>query len=220
MGLFTQTIGKSMTHGFAGTYARQPDMIIDTLPAGGSSNIAFGTPLKLSEGKVVAMGSGDTGAAFVGIAGAEIKSALDYANQGTGVYAPNDPVAVFERGCINVKCQRGTPSLGAAVYVRVTANASYPTAVVGGFECAADDGKCVQLTNCAWAGAADANGVTELRILSIMKQSVAPAATTTTAGVVKQAAAVADAAGSAPTAAEYNALLAALRTAGIIAPNS
>ncbi len=44
-----------------------------------------------------------------------------------------------------------------------------------------------------------------------------PAATTAIAGMVKQAAAVADAAGEAPTASEYNALLAALRTAGVIA---
>lgn len=34
----------------------------------------------------------------------------------------------------------------------------------------------------------------------------------------QQGAAVADAAGAAPTAAEFNALLAALRTAGVIAP--
>lgn len=43
-----------------------------------------------------------------------------------------------------------------------------------------------------------------------------PAATTTIAGTVKQAAAVADVT-NAPTAEEFNALLAALRTAGIMA---
>ena len=42
-------------------------------------------------------------------------------------------------------------------------------------------------------------------------------ATTETAGLVLQAAAVADAAGSAPTAAEFKALLDALREAGIVA---
>ena len=45
-----------------------------------------------------------------------------------------------------------------------------------------------------------------------------PAATTTIAGIVKQAAAVADVT-NAPTAEEFNALLAALRTAGIMAKN-
>lgn len=46
------------------------------------------------------------------------------------------------------------------------------------------------------------------------------AATTEAAGVVKQGAAVADAAGSAPTAAEFKALLDSLRTAGIIATST
>lgn len=43
------------------------------------------------------------------------------------------------------------------------------------------------------------------------------AATTQKSGLVKQGAAVADAAGEAPTAAEFKALLDSLRTAGIIA---
>lgn len=47
-----------------------------------------------------------------------------------------------------------------------------------------------------------------------------PAATTTKAGAVKQGAAVADAAGSAPTAAEFKALLDSLRAAGIIATST
>ena len=42
-------------------------------------------------------------------------------------------------------------------------------------------------------------------------------ASTTKAGLMKQGAAVADAAGSAPTAAEFKALLDSLRAAGIIA---
>lgn len=44
-----------------------------------------------------------------------------------------------------------------------------------------------------------------------------PAATTAVKGVVKQGAAVADAASTAPTAAEFKALLDSLRAAGIIA---
>lgn len=200
----TQTIGKTMPHGFAGCYSRQPDMIVATFPAGGSDNIAFGTPLKLSSGKVVAMGASDNGFDFIGIAGAEVKSALDYANQGEGVYAPDEAVSVFQRGKINVICQKGTPAYGGAVYVRVTANDSYPTAKVGGFEAEADEGKTVQIPNCAWGGAKDANGVAELTILSLMTKPL-------------QGVAVADAASTAPTAAEFKALLDSLRDAGIIA---
>lgn len=44
-----------------------------------------------------------------------------------------------------------------------------------------------------------------------------PAATTTEIGGVLQGAAVANAAGAAPTAVEYDALLASLRAAGVIA---
>lgn len=209
-GLNPQTIGQAMTHGFAGAYARQPDMIINSFPAGGRTIIPYGTPLKISSGAVVPMGSGDTGAAFVGIAGMEVKSAVTFVNinginPNEGGYAPGDAVAVFQRGCINVKCQRGTPAYGTAVYVRVTANGSYPSAAVGGFECDADDGKCVQLTNCAWQGAADTNGIAELRILSLMQQDgtgetyTLPVATNEVLGGVKQGAGVTIAAGGAIT---------------------
>ena len=41
MGLNPQTIGKVMPHGYAGSYARQPDMIINTRPAGGNIPLAW-----------------------------------------------------------------------------------------------------------------------------------------------------------------------------------
>ena len=49
----------------------------------------------------------------------------------------------------------------------MSANGSFSTAAVGGFEAEDDSGKVVQLTNCQWAGPADANGVAELRILTM-----------------------------------------------------
>ena len=167
MALNPQVIGKEMPHGFAGCYARQPDMIVNTRPAGGDAPIVFGTPLKYDGGAVVPMGAADTAALFVGIAGFEIKSALTYLDQSVGQYAVGEPVSVFQRGAINVKCNRGAPALGGAVYLRITANASYSTAPVGGLEAAADGANTVQLTNCQWAGPADANGVAELRILTM-----------------------------------------------------
>lgn len=167
-GLNPQTIGASMPNGFAGSYARQPDMIINTQPAGGSANIPFGAPLIYSAGTVVQMGASATATQFVGIAAREIKSSLTYLEQSPGQYAPGDPVPVFQRGSINVYCQRGTPALDGAVYVRITANGSYESAVVGGFEAEADSTNTVQLTNCQWAGPADANGIAELRILTMI----------------------------------------------------
>lgn len=165
-GLNPQVIGETMTAGFAGSYARQPDMIVNTRPAGGDTAIPFGAPLVYSGGTVVQMGASATAAQFVGVAGREIKSSLTYLEQSPGQYNPGDPVSVFQRGSIQVYCQRGTPALGGAVYVRITANGSFETAVVGGFEASADSSNTVKLTNCQWGGPADANGIAELVILT------------------------------------------------------
>lgn len=165
MGMNPQTIGKTMPHGFAGGYARQPDMIAATRPAGGTVPIPFGAPLKYdAAGAVVPMGEGDTADAFAGIASRELKSSLSYLDPGAGSYAPGEAVSVFQRGCINVRCQNGAPKLGGAVYVRLTASEENPAAAAGGFE-AAEGG--VKLENCQWAGPADAGGVAELRILAM-----------------------------------------------------
>ena len=167
MGLNPQIIGKEMPHGFAGCYARQPDMIVNTRPAGGDAPIPFGQALKYDAGTVVPMGAGATAVQFVGVAGCELKSALTYLDQSQGQYAVGEPVSVFQRGAINVKCTKGAPTLGGAVYLRITANGSYPSAAVGGFEAEADSANTIQLTNCQWAGPADANGIAEVRILTM-----------------------------------------------------
>lgn len=171
MAMKGQTIGTVMPNGQAGSYARQPDMIINTKPLGGTTNVEFGAPLKYdTNGNVIQMGAAATATEFVGIASREIKTALNYLDQGTGVYAPKDPVSVFKRGSINVKCQKGTPKAGGDVYVRITASEAAPTAVVGGFEAEADatEANTIKLTNCQWAGTADANGIAELRIMTII----------------------------------------------------
>lgn len=170
MGLNPQNIGKTMTYGYAGSYARQPDMIVNTRPAGGTDHIPFGAPLKYNaNGAVVPMGAAATAAEFVGVAARELKSALSYLEQSPGAYAPGEPVPVFQRGAVSVKCNVGTPKLGGDVYLRVTANASVPTGVVGGFEAVADAtaANTVKLTNCQWAGPSDTNGIAELRILTM-----------------------------------------------------
>lgn len=162
-----QVIGKEMPHGFAGCYARQPDMIVETRPAGGETPIPFGAPLVYDATKpaVVAAGAGFTVAAFAGVAGAEIKTALTYLTQQEGQYAPGEPVSVFQRGSINVKAY-GTPALGGTVYVRTAASGTYSTEPVGAFTATNESGSTVALTNCQWGGPADANGIAELVILT------------------------------------------------------
>ena len=162
MALTPQTIGLNMSHGFAGSYARQPDMIVNTAPLGGTANIPFGTPLVRGEGgAVIPMGTGNTGGQFIGVAGREVKSPAEFFSQSVGQYAPQEAVSVFRRGCINVKCQKGEPAIDGTVYVRVTASGDY---VVGGFEAEADGANTVALVNAPWGGPADNNGVAELRI--------------------------------------------------------
>ncbi len=165
-----QVIGKDMPHGFAGCYARQPDMIVNTRPAGGDTPITYGTPLVYDAEKpaVVAAGAGFTAAKFAGVAGFEIKSALTYLEQQAGQYAPGEPVSVFQRGSINVKCNNGDPVVGGPVYIRVTKNEALPNAPVGGFEAVEDDtsANTIQLTNAQWGGPADENGIAELVILT------------------------------------------------------
>lgn len=162
-----QSIGKTMLHGFAGSFSRQPDSIIDTHPLGGDASIAFGAPVVYgTDGAVVPFGAGGTAEAFLGIALREVKSATDYFNQNVGTYQPGEAVPVMIRGCANVLCQNGTPAPGGTVYIRTVANEAYPNAVVGGFEAAADDANSVALTNVKWKGTADANGIAEVRILT------------------------------------------------------
>lgn len=165
-----QVIGKSMLHGYAGSYSRQPDMVVDTHPLGGSDALPFGMAIVYDTDLTAkAFGASNTATDFVGVALREVKSATDYLNQNVGNYVPGEAIPVMKRGCVNVICQNGTPALGGTVYVRTATNASYPNAVIGGFEAAEDTGKTVKLTNVQWKGTADANGVAEMRILTINK---------------------------------------------------
>lgn len=157
-----QVIGAKMPNGFAGSYSRQPDMIVDTYVA--NTAIAFGAPVAYDIAGIKVLGASGQASDFLGIAVREVKSATNYLSQNTGSYAQYDAVPVMKRGRVNVLCQRGTPAANGTVYVRITANASYPTAVVGGFEASSDTTNSVALTNAKWKGAADANGIAELEI--------------------------------------------------------
>ena len=139
MPLRPQTIGRDMSHGFSGSYARQPDMIVTTATLGGAEDIPFGMPLvRGQKGEVIPMGAGNTGNQFIGVAGREVKSASEFYSQNEGRYGPGEPVSVFQRGCINVRCRKGAPAVDGTVYVRVTASGGYQP---GDFEAEADGGK-------------------------------------------------------------------------------
>ena len=159
-----KTIGLNMNYGFAGSYARQPDMVITTKPNKDTNAIPFGTVLMQATGGVKAADATLTAGTFVGIAARQIQSAAVYNLQnGAGQYEPNEPVSCFQVGRINVKVADGTPALYGDVYVRVVASG---TKAVGDIECAADSTNTVKLTNCQFGGPKDANGVAELVIFT------------------------------------------------------
>lgn len=159
-----RTIGTAMMSGWAGTQSRQADAIIQNRIA--ASTIKFGQAVKLTSGnKWTLVGTGDQATDVAGVAVREVVQANVFNPQSNPDYVAGDPCDVMVRGNMIVKCQRGTPSPGSAVYVRITENASYEDCVVGGFEASADSSNTVQVTNIEWTtGIVDANGMTEITI--------------------------------------------------------
>ena len=159
-----RVIGTSLNIGYPGTPSRSADSIIQNRIA--DAVIAFGQAVILKSTNRWATVTDTTVAADIaGIAVREVVQANTFDPQSNPDYVANAPCDVMVRGNCTVKCQRGTPAAGAAVYVRVKANNSYPNAVVGGFEASADSTNTVQVPNIEWTtGSVDANGVAEVTI--------------------------------------------------------
>lgn len=159
-----KAIGISMLSGYAGTQSRTADAIIQNRIA--KSNISFGHAVVLTnDNKWDNVVEGTTAAQIAGIAVREVVQANTFDPQSNPDYMVETPCDVMVRGNCTVKCQRGTPKSGDAVYVRVKANAAYQDAVVGGLEATADLANTVQITNIEWTtGVMDANGMTEITI--------------------------------------------------------
>lgn len=161
-----KVIGQRFNNGFAGSYARLPEMHIYTKPNTGDASIPFGAPVMQGGIGVKAVDGTLTAETFVGIAARQVQSATDYLNQnGAGEYVKNAAVPVLQAGRINVFVANGSPALYGKVYVRTKAEGTHK---VGDFECApatlsdSSTPATVELTNCKWGGTKDANGVAEL----------------------------------------------------------
>ena len=159
-----KAIGISMLSGYAGTQSRTADAIIQNRIA--KSNISFGHAVVLTnDNKWDNVVEGTTAAQIAGIAVREVVQANTFDPQSNPDYMAETPCDVMVRGNCTVKCQRGTPKSGDAVYVRVKANVTYQDAVVGGLEATADAPNTVQVTNIEWTtGVMDANGMAEITI--------------------------------------------------------
>lgn len=159
-----KTIGVALNVGYPGTQSRSADAIIQARLANGA--IKFGHAVKLTAtNKWQEIGAGDTAADVAGVAVREVVQANTYDPQSNSDYLGGSVADVMVRGNCVVKCQRGTPASGAAVYVRIAANATYADAVVGGFEASADGNNTVQVTNIEWTtGVIDADKNAEITI--------------------------------------------------------
>lgn len=159
-----KAIGISLLSGYAGTQSRTADAIIQNRVA--KNNIAFGHAVVLTnDNKWDNVVEGTTAVQIAGIAVREVVQANTFDPQSNPDYMAETPCDVMVRGNCTVKCQRGTPKSGDAVYVRVKANVAYQDAVVGGLEATADPENTVQVTNIEWTtGVMDANGMTEITI--------------------------------------------------------
>ena len=126
-----KVIGTSMNVGYPGTQSRQADAIIQNRVADGT--IAFGLAVKLTaDNKWKQIGSGDTASNVAGIAVREVVQANVYNPQSNPDYLDGTPADVMVRGNCIVKCQKGTPTAGSAVYVRITADDTHPEYLLDG----------------------------------------------------------------------------------------
>lgn len=159
-----KVIGTSLNVGYPGTQSRQSDAIIQNRVADG--DIAFGLAVKVTNvNKWKQIGTGDAATDVAGIAVREVVQANTYNPQSNSDYLSGSPADVMVRGNCIVKCQKGTPTTGAAVYVRITADETHPEYVIGGFEAVADGAKSVQVPNIEWTtGVIDSNLCAEVTI--------------------------------------------------------
>ena len=162
-----KVIGTSFNYGYPGTISRGGDEITRSHPVkSDSADINFGDPVLInSDFSVSRFGATGTDATFAGVAVRRVKSASVYPQQDTGKYAAYEVADIIERGPVTVRCNNGTPSATAKVYVRVTANGSVPAGVVGEFEAASDSTNSLEITNARWGTTKDANGICELIIM-------------------------------------------------------
>lgn len=158
------TIGIKMNNGYAGTVSRTADTIIQNRIA--KENIAFGQAVVLNTDNTWSpVGASLTADAVAGIACREVVQANTFNPQSNPDYLANTPCDVVVRGQVCVRCGRGTPSAGGAVYIRTALNKSYEDAKIGDFEAADDTGKVVKVPNIEWtSGEMDANNIAEVTI--------------------------------------------------------
>lgn len=162
-------IGIMMGVGYPGTQSRTADAIIQSRVA--SNAIKFGQAVTLTnDNKWALVSSGTTAEDVAGIAVREVVQANTFNPQSNPDYFAGSLTDVMVRGNCTVRCQRGTPTSGAAVFIRIALNATYADALVGGVEALADGSNTIEVPNIEWTtGVLDSNKNAEITIKTRMK---------------------------------------------------
>lgn len=158
-----QVIGETLGRGFAGTYSREN--IYKVITGIAAATLSVGTPVKYdSNGKIAAMGAGDTATAFLGVVVRNIKQATAI-DQTVETYAANEVVPVITMGNVVVPVAGDTDSSrNGSAFIQITAG---DVETVGAFVAKADTtpANTIQLTNARFNGTRDADNLAELSIL-------------------------------------------------------
>ena len=163
-------IGIKLNNGYAGTVSRTADCVIQNRIVKGD-DISFGQAVVLnSDNTFSIVGSTTTATQVAGIAVREVIQANTFNPQSNPNYVAEMPCDVLVRGQCTVKCKRGTPTAGGAVYVRIKANATYKDSFVGDFEAVADSDNTIQVSNIEWTtGILDSNNIAEVTVKTRQK---------------------------------------------------
>ena len=159
-----KTIGIMMGVGYPGTQSRSADAIIQARVA--KEDIKFGEAVILTKDNKWSPVTDSTAANMIaGVAVREVVQANTFNPQSNPDFLKDSLCDVMTRGNCIVKCNRGTPNAGKAVFVRIKENTVHANTVVGGFEAENDGDDTVEVTNIEWTtGVTDANGNAEITI--------------------------------------------------------
>lgn len=162
-----KAIGKNFDLGYAGNVSRNRDtVIVARVVKEETESILFGQAVVLNEDNTIQkIGADNTQEQCIGIAVREVKQTTNYITS-EGAYHAGDACSILTRGCITVKCNKGTPKAGGKVYVRVEEDENMENGGVGEFEAEQDTGN-IALENVIFTtGQIDKNNIAEITVLA------------------------------------------------------
>lgn len=125
--------------------------------------LAFGAPVKLVNGLLGAIESGDTAASFYGILAQSVPGISGDNSNTQSIPNVDYTNGVAIRGYMLVTCTIGTPVANGTVYMRVVAATGK---AIGDLEATSDGSNSVALTKCFWhTSGKDADNTATVRII-------------------------------------------------------